>query len=245
MPPGREKWNIVKSDNRRYTMLQARIALEPERNKQSTMSNSIDSSLPNQVGADGGTPKVKAPVSKYGTARMARYLLRSFDDWFDVCETVSRQVQEGVEREDIEPVFREIECWAMAVPNTASAIIVGLGIPSAILDDQRITTHPIRPLQLDFSKSPKPAIKKSHNSLVMAHDVKSFFDLNAFNHYLRNPEDMKTHGLELAALRKTVKMLIKKRDGVKANFALILTCSVESDNEQDAGQLTEKSEKEV
>ena len=66
----------------------------------------------------------------------------------------------------------------------------------------------------------------------MAHDVKSFFDLNAFSHYLRNPEDMKAQGLELAVIRKTMKMMIKKRDGVKANFALILTCTVESDDEQ-------------
>jgi hypothetical protein len=170
---------------------------------------------------------------------MARYLLRSFDDWFDVCETVNRQVQERVERDDIEPVFREIECWAMAVPNTASAIIVGLGIPSQILDDRQTTTRPIRPLQLDFSKSPKPAVKRAHQALVMAHDVKSFFDLNAFSHYLRNPEDLKAQGLELATMRKTVKVMIKKRDGVKANFALILTCTVESNREQDTSQSTE------
>ena len=209
------------------------------------MVNPIDSTLAQQVDTDSGTPKARATASKYGTARMARYLLRSFYDWFDVCETVSRQVQEGVEREDIEPVFREIECWAMPVPNTTSAIIVGLGIPSAILDDQRITTRPIRPLQLDFSKSPKPAIRRAHNSLVMAHDVKSFFDLNAFNYYLRNPEDMKAHGLELATMRKTIKMIIKKRDGVKANFALILTCVIKSDDEQGAQESTEKSGSQV
>jgi hypothetical protein len=208
-------------------------------------TNTIDSTLPQQTGADGGTSIAPATTSKYGAARMARYLLRSFDDWFDVCETVSRQVQERVEREDIEPVFREIECWAMAVPNTVSAIIVGLGIPSVILDDQRTTTRPIRSLQLDFSKSPKPAVKRAHNSVVMAHDVKSFFDLNAFNHYLRNPEDMKAQGLELAIMRKTVKMIIKKRDGVKANFALILTCAMESDNEQNADQSQETSESDV
>jgi len=176
---------------------------------------------------------------------MARYLLRSFDDCFDVCETINRQVQERVERDDIEPVFREIECWAMAVPNTASSIIVGLGIPSQILEDRRTTTRPIRPLQLDFSKSPKPAVKRTHKALVMAHDVKSFFDLNAFNHYLRNPEGLKAQGLELAVIRKTMKMMIKKRDGVKANFALILTCTVESDEEKTASESGETPESHI
>jgi len=170
---------------------------------------------------------------------MARYLLRSFDDCFDVCETINRQVQERVERDDIEPVFREIECWAMAVPSTASSIIVGLGIPSLILEDQWTTTRPIRPLQLDFSKSPKPAVKRTHKALVMAHDVKSFFDLNAFSHYLRNPEGLKAQGLELAAIRKTMRMMIKKRDGVKANFALIVTCALESGEITTANQSSE------
>ncbi len=209
------------------------------------MVNPIDSTLAQQVDTDSGTPKARATASKYGTARMARYLLRSFYDWFDVCETVSRQVQEGVEREDIEPVFREIECWAMAVPNTASSVIVGLGIPSLILEGQRTTTRPIRPLQLDFSKSPKPAVKRTDKALVIAHDVKSFFDLHALNHYLRNPEGLKAQGLELATIRKTMKMMIKKRDGVKANFALILTCTVESDEEKIASQSREKPESHV
>ncbi len=176
---------------------------------------------------------------------MARYLLRSFDDCFDVCETINCQVQERVERNDIEPVFREIECWAMAVPNTASSVIVGLGIPSLILEGQRTTTRPIRPLQLDFSKSPKPAVKRTDKALVIAHDVKSFFDLHALNHYLRNPEGLKAQGLELATIRKTMKMMIKKRDGVKANFALILTCTVESDEEKIASQSREKPESHV
>ena len=176
---------------------------------------------------------------------MARYLLRSFDDWFDVCETVNRQVQERVERDEIEPVFHEIECWAMTVPNTASAIIVGLGIPSQILEDQRTTTRPVRPLQLDFSKSPKPAVKRARQALVMAHDVKSFFDLSAFSHYLQNSEGLKAQGLELATMRKTVKMIIKKRDGVKANFALILTCTVDSDEEEAPSQSRETSEGDV
>jgi hypothetical protein len=205
-------------------------------------TNTIDPTFPQQIDADSGATVVRATVSKYGAVRMARYLLRSFDDWFDVCETVNRQVQESVERDEIEPVFREIECWAMTVPNTASAIIVGLGIPGHILEDQRTTTHPVRPLQLDFSKSPKPAIKKTQKAFVMAHDVKSFFDLSAFSHYLRNPEDLKAQGLELATIRKTMKMIIKKRDGVKANFALILTCTIESDYAGDAGQSTEQSE---
>ena len=202
-------------------------------------TNAIDSTLPQQIAADGGTATARATASKYGAMRMARYLLRSFDDCFDVCETINRQVQERVERDDIEPVFREIECWAMAVPSTASSIIVGLGIPSLILEDQWTTTRPIRPLQLDFSKSPKPAVKRTHKALVMAHDVKSFFDLNAFSHYLRNPEGLKAQGLELAAIRKTMRMMIKKRDGVKANFALIVTCALESGEITTANQSSE------
>lgn len=208
-------------------------------------TNPIKSTVPQQIDADSGTVAARATASKYGAVRMARYLLRSFDDWFDVCETINRRVQETVERDDIEPVFHEIECWAMAVPNTASAIIVGLGIPSQILDDRRTMTRPIRPLQLDFSKSPKPAVRRANRALVMAQDVKSFFDLSAFNHYLRNPEDLKAQGLELTVMRKTIKMMIKKRDGVKANFALILTCAVESDDEQDANQSRETSESQV
>jgi hypothetical protein len=208
-------------------------------------TNAIDSTSPQQIGADSGTAVVRATVSKYGAVRMARYLLRSFDDWFDVCETVNRQVQERVERDEIEPVFHEIECWAMTVPNTASAIIVGLGIPSQILEDQRTTTRPVRPLQLDFSKSPKPAVKRARQALVMAHDVKSFFDLSAFSHYLQNSEGLKAQGLELATMRKTVKMIIKKRDGVKANFALILTCTVDSDEEEAPSQSRETSEGDV
>jgi len=208
-------------------------------------TQAMDSTLSQQVGADSGATATRATASKYGAVRMARYLLRSFDDCFDVCETINRQVQERVERDDIEPVFREIECWAMAVPNTASSIIVGLGIPSQILEDRRTTTRPIRPLQLDFSKSPKPAVKRTHKALVMAHDVKSFFDLNAFNHYLRNPEGLKAQGLELAVIRKTMKMMIKKRDGVKANFALILTCTVESDEEKTASESGETPESHI
>ncbi|MCX6832084.1 MAG: hypothetical protein NT028_08125 [candidate division Zixibacteria bacterium] len=198
-------------------------------------TNPIASTLPQQIAADGSPVTARATASKYGAVRMARYLLRSFDDCIDVCETINHQVQERVERDDIEAVFREIECWAMAVPNTVSNIIVGFGIPSLILEDRQTTTHPIRPLQLDFSKSPEPAVKRTPKALVMAHDVKSFFDLNAFNHYLRNPEGLKAQGLELATMRKTMKMMIKKRDGVKANFALILTCTVESDDQKSAG----------
>ena len=55
--------------------------------------------------------------------------------------------------EKIEPVFREIECWAMAVPNTVSAIIVGLGIPSQILEDQRTTTRPVPTSATRFRKT--------------------------------------------------------------------------------------------
>jgi hypothetical protein len=205
-------------------------------------TNAIDSTMPQQIGADGNTATAQVTPSKYGAVRMARYLLRSFDDWFDVCETINRQVQERVERNDIEPVFREIECWAMAVPNTASNIIVGFGIPSLILENRQTTTRPVRPLQFDFSRSPQPGVKRTDKTLVMAHDVKSFFDLNTFSHYLRNPEGLKAHGLELATIRRTMKMMIKKRDGVKANFALILTCAVESDDQKGAGQSRETSE---
>jgi hypothetical protein len=208
-------------------------------------TNAPPSTLPQRIGEDAGTATTQAATSKYGPSRMARYLLRSFDDWFDVCDTVNRQVQERVERVDIEPVFHQIECWAMAVPNTASAIIVGLGIPSQILEDKQTTMRPVRPLQLDFSKSPKPAVKRVRQALVMAHDVKSFFDLSAFSHYLQNPEGLKAQGLELATMRKTVKIMIKKRDGVKANFALILTCTVESDEEKATRQSRETSERHV
>lgn len=173
---------------------------------------------------------------------MARYLLRSFEDCLDVCETINRQVQERVGRDDIEPVFREIECWAMAVPNTASDIIVGFGIPGLILENQRTTTHPVRPLQFDFNKNPKPAVMRTDRALVMAHDVKSFFDLNAFNHYLRNPEGLKAQGLELAAIRRTLKMTVQKRDGVRANFAMILTCAVSSNEEEQASRSQETTE---
>lgn len=207
--------------------------------------NPIASTLPQQIDTDGSTVMAGATASKYGPVRMARYLLRSFDDCFDVCETINRQVQERVERDDIEPLFREIECWAMAVPNTVSNIIVGFGIPSLILENRQTTTRPVRPLQFDFSRSPQPAVKRTDKALVMAHDVKSFFDLNAFNHYLRNPEGLKAQGLELAKIRKTMKMTVKKRDGVKANFALILTCAVESDEEKIAGQSKETSESHV
>jgi hypothetical protein len=204
-----------------------------------------DSTLPQPAIANSGTNTTRATASKYGAVRMARYLLRSFDDWFDVCETINRQVQERVERNDIEPVFHEIECWAMAVPNTVSAIIVGLGIPSVILEDRPTTTRPIRPLYFDFNKSPKPDVRRAHKTLVMAHDIKSFFDLNAFSHYLRNPEDLKAEGLELASMRKTMKMMIKKRDGIRANFALILTCTVEANDGNAASQPEETSENHV
>jgi hypothetical protein len=183
--------------------------------------------MPPHSTAPAGATTEGLSASKYGAKRMARYLLRSFDDCFDVCETINRQVQERVERDDIEPVFREIECWALAVPNTVSNIVVGFGIPGLILDNRQTTTHPVRPLHLDFSKIPEPAVRKANTALVMAHDIKSFFDLNALNHYLRNPEGLKVHGLELAKIRKTMTMTVKKRDGIKANFALILTCSVE------------------
>jgi hypothetical protein len=73
----------------------------------------------------------------------------------------------------------------------------------------------------------------------MAHDVKSFFDLNAFSHYLRNPEGLKAQGLELATIRKTMRMMIKKLDGVKANFALIVTCAIESGEKAAATQSSE------
>jgi len=202
-------------------------------------TNAIDSTLPQQIGADGDTATARATASKYGAVRMARYLLRSFDDCFDVCDTINRQVQERVERNDIESVFREIECLAMPVPDTVSNIIIGLRIPSLILEDQWITTRPIRPLQLDFSKSHKPAVKRTDKTLVMAHDVKSFFDLIAFSHYLRNPEGLKAQGLELATIRKTMRMMIKKLDGVKANFALIVTCAIESGEKATATQSSE------
>lgn len=206
-------------------------------------TNANDSAQPQQIATEGGTDTEGATTSKYGAKRMARYLLRSFDDCFDVCETINRQVQERVERDDIESVFREIECWAMAVPNTVSNIIFGFGIPGLILDDRQTTTYPIRPVQLDFSKIPKPAIKRTRKAMVMAHDIKSFFDLNAFNHYLRNPEGLKAQGLEFATIRRTMKMMIKKRDGVCANFALILTCIVESEDQKNAGPSPETSER--
>ncbi|TFH65973.1 MAG: hypothetical protein E4G91_00450 [Candidatus Zixiibacteriota bacterium] len=202
-------------------------------------TNAIDSTLTQQVGAGGSTAKVSATASKYGAMRMARFLLRSLDDCIDVCETVTRQVQDRVRRDDIVPVFHEIECWAIAVPNTTSSIIVGLGIPSLILEDQRTITRPIKPLKLDFSKSPKPVVKRTDKALVIAHDVKSFFDLNAFYHYVQNPEGLKAQGLELVTIGKTMSMMIKKRDGIKANFALILTCALESDGQTSANQSSE------
>jgi hypothetical protein len=208
-------------------------------------TTTIDPSMPPHHATGAGATTAATPTSKYGAKRMARYLLRSFEDCLDVCETINRQVQERVGRDDIEPVFREIECWAMAVPNTASDIIVGFGIPGLILENQQTTTHPIRPLQFDFNKNPKPAIMRTNKALVMAHDVKSLFDLNAFNHYLRNPEGLKAQGLELAAIRRTMKMTVRKRDGAKANFALILTCTVESNEEKIAVQAGEKPESHV
>jgi hypothetical protein len=228
----------------RYTEIQILVETENERMDTaiSMETNAIASTLAQQMGSQDGTAITRTTVLKYGPSRMARYLLRSFDDCFDVCETINHQVQERVERDDIELVFRDIECWAMAVPNTASNVIVGLGIPSAILDDQQITTRPIRPLQFDFSKVPRPAIKRTHKALVIAHDIKSFFDLNAFNHYLRNSEALRAQGLELAAIRKNMRMMIKKRDGIKANFALILTCTVESDDATNSNQSGEESE---
>jgi hypothetical protein len=182
--------------------------------------------LPDSI--ESATNVIAAVAAKYGTTRMARYLLRSFEDWFDVCETINRQVIERVERDDVEPLYHEIPCWAMAVPNTFSSVIIGLGIPSAILDENRTSTHTVRPYRIDFSASAQPAIRKTDRMIVLAHDVKSLFDLNAFNQYLRNPDGLKEHGLEIASIKRSIRMTVKKRDGIKANFALILTHNMDA-----------------
>jgi hypothetical protein len=134
-----------------------------------------------------------------------------------------------VEREDVEHMQQAIECWAMPVPNTVSSIIVGLGIPCLILEDQRTGIRPVKPIRLDLGRGPRPTIQTAAGSLIVAQEIKSLYDLNVFNFHLRNPEVLKTHGLELATIKRTTKMTVVKRDGVKANFALVLTCGIEAE----------------
>lgn len=179
--------------------------------------------LPPQTGEGIDTNELGLTATKYGPTRMARYLLRSFEDWFDVCETIHRQILEKVERDDVEPIYHEIPCWAMAVPNTVSSVIIGLGIPGSILESSHTSTRPVRPLRVDFSRGAEPAIKKTDSTVVLAHDIKCLFDLNAFSHYLRDPVKLKAQGIELTSVKRSIRMTVKKRDGIRANFALILT----------------------
>ncbi|GEM_PF-2106157 len=188
----------------------------------STDTQAID--LAQSTGEIRGAAPANVVGTKYGPPRIARYLLRTIDDCLDICETVNRRVQDNVSRKDVESVFREIECWATAVPNTTSSIIIGLGIPSQILNDKRTSIRPSRPLQLDYSKNPRPVVRRARRGLVIIHDIKTFFDLNAFSHFTRDSEGLKTYGLDLASLRKNTKFMAMKRDGVNANFALVITC---------------------
>ena len=167
----------------------------------------------------------QASPAKYGAPRLARYLVRNFVDCIDVCETIKRQVHERVEPNDVERMFHEIECMAMVVPNTVSSVIMGFSIPSRILEDQR-SLRRLKQLQLDYSISPKPVIRRSDKAVVIAHDVKNLFDLQALEFHLRDAEELKAAGLKPETIKNATKITVKKKDGVKTNFSLILTCSI-------------------
>jgi hypothetical protein len=191
------------------------------------MDIETENQLPEQQGVAADTPGLSdLSPSKYGATRLARYLVRTFDDCFDVCETLSRRIQENVDPGDIEPVFRGIECWAMPVPKSVSSIIVGLGVPSSILDDQKTGSRPVKFRQIDFTDHQKPLVRRSEQTVVIAQDVKSFYDLQAFHHFMKDPQGLATEGVELALIRRTIRLRVKKQDGVKANFSLILACSI-------------------
>ena len=203
--------------------------------------NTIDTipSPDEPVNAEPATTVRQALTPNYGAPRLARYLVRSFVDCIDVCETIKRQVQERVEPSDVEKVFHQIECMAIAVPNTISSVIMGFSIPSRILEDQR-TLRRSKLLQLDYSISPKPAIRKSDKAVVIAHDVKNLFDLQALEFHLRDAGELKAAGLEPDTIKNTTKITVKKKDGVKTNFSLILTCAISPSEAEVKGQAATK-----
>ncbi len=163
-------------------------------------------------------------LEKYGPLKMARYLVRTFDDWSDVCETLNRRVQENVEAGDFEAILRLIECWAMSVPNTVSSVIVGFNVPTLIIEEQRGVGRVKRPMQIDPNGRKKPAILKSDKALAITYDVKNLLDLHVFNQFVHNPLALKTEGLDIGSVKRMMKVSVKKVEGPAANFTIIFTC---------------------
>ena len=159
---------------------------------------------------------------KYGATKLARYLVRSLDDFQDVCETVVKQVLQFVDSDDLVAVVKSMECSGMPLPNTVSSFILGIQTPKSVLDGQRVRNKLLKSTMLEDAVDSKPAIIRKNNVTIISRPVKSFFDLFALYHQLKTLSQNRAGALKLASARRSARFEVKTIEDDNCNFDLTI-----------------------
>ncbi len=177
------------------------------------------------------TPTKQILLANYGNMKLARYLVRSYDDFVDVCHTVARQVLKCAERKQVFNLFNTIECTFTSVPNTLTSLIVGFTMPEKILSRQSYRSRPARDVEIRVPATHAPKYRCLEGQTLFSARISCFFDLYLLHRFIREAMNLPGEGMKLITSKRqaqiTVSRLSEEQGGYRLKVAFPCECDVE------------------
>ncbi len=170
-------------------------------------------------------------LANYGRLKLARYLVRSYNDFADVCQTVARQVLHCADPEKVFELFNAIECKCALVPNTLSSMIVGFNVPEKILRRQGYRTRPSRIPELRVPPTQAPRYECNDERTTFSLKVTCFFDLYLLHRFILEAINLPGEGMKLIKSKRTARLGLSDSDSTSTSFKLAVTFACKCDHE--------------
>jgi len=178
------------------------------------------------------TPTKQIVLANYGKLKLARYLVRSYEDMVDVCQTVARQVINSVEGKQLFNLFNSIECRFTSVPNTLTSIIMGFMVPEKILTRQNFGSRPAREPEIRVPATQAPKYQSENGLTVFSSEIGCFFDLYLLHRFIRDAMNLSGEGMKLITSKRMsqLKVLKLKSGASKYKLSATFPCECEMEN---------------
>jgi hypothetical protein len=168
-------------------------------------------------------------LAGFGKLKLARYLVRSYDDLADVCQTVARQLLQYAERDQVFELFNAIECKGTCVPNTLSSVIFGFMVPEGVLQRKGFRSRQTRNPELRVPPTQAPKFECENGQTIFSADVSCFFDLYLLHRFIREVMNLSGEGMKLITSKRMAQMKLTESTSPDTGFGLKIAFPCECD----------------